>query len=383
MRPSHAAPPLLPSLAVLGAIALLGPACTEGAAGGGRPLGVTADASCERSLTAYQGDCLAPGPVDPAEGIVAHYGPADYDDPDQIARYLVPPGKEPVDCDYVDLGNAEEFAYSRYEVRSRPGTHHVILDSTAAQVPPGTHGSCDGRFEGVRLLATVQGAIDGGIFEYPPSGVIAPENAHVGTVLSPHQLIAYEVHAVNATEAPLLRESWTTFRTLPPGEVTEPAAAFAFNGGISMHVKPGTRQVITNQCVVPAPVGPVRVLDLFGHMHAHGVRVSAWSVTPDSTSPTGEARRLIYETYDWSKTDLLELSSAVKNPPVTYRGGSPGGASGPLELAAGDRIDYECEIVNTTSRELTFVARAFDGEMCNLFGSYVPGRTDPWVCLGQ
>ena len=64
-----------------------------------------ADPDCGLHLTAYPGDCRAPPEIDPSIGVVAHYGPKDYDDPEQIAQYLVQPGEELVDCAYSTLSN--------------------------------------------------------------------------------------------------------------------------------------------------------------------------------------------------------------------------------------------------------------------------------------
>src|SRR5262249_51194274 len=121
----------------------------------------------------------------------------------------------------------------------------------------------------------------------------------------------------------------------------------------------------------------VRIVDLFGHMHSHGERFSAFVTRPNPSG--GETRSLIYESYDWSKLDLIEFNSVVDNAQIQYQGGQPGGYSGVLELSPRDRIDYECAMNNTSDLTLTFQAKAFTGEMCNMFGSYTPGTS--WSCV--
>jgi hypothetical protein len=210
---------------------------------------------------------------------------------------------------------------------------------------------------------------------------MAPENSTLGTRLAPHQAIAYELHAVNATEKPLLRENWTIFWKMPTDQVKGTVEQIAFNGGLAMNIPPNTRQTIANNCTVPQSLGDIRVVDLFAHMHAHGQRFSAWSVTKDSAG--AETRTLIYESYDWSILDLIEFNSVEQNEPVTYKGGTPGGISGDLLLSPGDRLDYECEMYNTEDHNLVFAARAFAGEMCNMFGTIAPGDSGGWSCMGN
>jgi hypothetical protein len=336
------------------------------------------DPSCAHSLTKYPGDCRAPPPLDPSEGVIAHYGPRDYDDPAQIADFVLAPGDEKVDCAYSVLSNASDLYYDRYDVWSRPGTHHIIL-SAAQGVADGLHDDCTQRSHASAMLAVLQGGIDGSVYHYPPSGDVAPENAHLGTGLLAGQVVVYELHAVNTTESPILRESWTAFYSMPKADVTATVGQMAFNGGLQMHIEPHSKAIIKNSCVVPQELGDVRVVDLFGHMHAHGERFSAWAVKKDVSGV--ETRDLIYESYDWSSLDLIEFNSVKKNPSITYAGGKPGGASGILTLSPGDRIDYECAMNNTEDYALVFAAKAFTGEMCNMFGSFTPGSY--WSCLGN
>jgi hypothetical protein len=134
---------------------------------------------CEFTVSDYWGDCVVPPPVDPSEGVVAKYGPADYDDPNDVANYVVEPGTEPLDCGYTRLPNTADFFYNRYEVRSRPGMHHVILYAAALDAPDGTHDNCQIRDQGGRMLAVFQGGIEGGIYTYPPSGKMAPGSSRI------------------------------------------------------------------------------------------------------------------------------------------------------------------------------------------------------------
>jgi hypothetical protein len=332
--------------------------------------------TCSGSLSSYPGDCNAPTAADVGDGLLAHYGPSDYDDPDDVASFVIGPGAEFVDCTYSALPNDTPVSYNRYSVFSRPGMHHIILYSQQSDVAKGTHDDCDAKNHDSSLLAVLQGGIQGSRYDYPPSGTIAPENAGLATALGPHQMIAYEMHAVNATDEPLLKENWTVFRAMPSSDVKETVGQFAFNGGLAMHIAPHSQQTITNTCTVDSKLGDVRVVDFFAHMHAHSERFSAWV-----HRKAQDTRQLIYESYDWSILDLIEFNSVKQNAPITYEGGTPGGFSGDLSLSVGDSIEYECKMNNTGDTALTFSARAFDGEMCNMFGSFTPGTY--WSCLGD
>ena len=47
-----------------------------------------------------------------------------------------------------------------------------------------------------------------------------------------------------------------------------------------------------------------------------------------------------------------------------------GGHSGVLEFEPGDRLGWECEVVNDSDVTLRFSDEAITGEMCNVFGEF-------------
>jgi hypothetical protein len=59
-----------------------------------------------------------------------------------------------------------------------------------------------------------------------------------------------------------------------------------------------------------------------------------------------------------------------------------GALSGVQYIKKGEAIDWECEIENDDNFELTFGNKAYEQEMCNLFGYYTPSMSaQPWRCL--
>jgi len=135
-----------------------------------------------------------------------------------------------------------------------------------------------------------------------------------------------------------------------------------------MAVQPHTTEIIKGQAVAPQNL---RAHLLFGHYHSHTVRFSAWAVR-------GSQRDLVYESYDYHEPPNMRYNSLVKNPipdPVAL---TPGGYSGILELNAGDRFEWECEIVNNDDFVLHFQNQVLTAEMCNLFGFYSPTIGGAW-----
>jgi hypothetical protein len=70
----------------------------------------------------------------------------------------------------------------------------------------------------------------------------------------------------------------------------------------------------------------------------------------------------------------------TKNPAPDAQAGTAGGENGVLEFGPGDRLEWECEIVNDTSAPLRFANLVESGEMCILFGT-TTGSTDAECAL--
>src|SRR5262245_22725346 len=61
-----------------------------------------------------------------ADGMQLHYGPSDYDDPDDVARFTLAPGEEVDKCLFLKTPNTEDVYYSTIHGTLRPGSHHFI-----------------------------------------------------------------------------------------------------------------------------------------------------------------------------------------------------------------------------------------------------------------
>jgi hypothetical protein len=148
---------------------------------------------------------------------------------------------------------------------------------------------------------------------------------------------------------------------------------------MDMAIPPQAEETIQGSCTVPDSAGEIRVVDLFGHVHAHGVRVSAWTA---SSAPPNDSRTLIYESFNWAELDLVRYDSVTQNPAPDPAIAQGGGYSGNVILQPGDRLDYECEIHNTSDITLHYAARTYRAEMCSMFGTFLAtdGRSE-WRCV--
>jgi len=110
----------------------------------------------------------------------------------------------------------------------------------------------------------------------------------------------------------------------------------------------------------------MRIMSLTGHNHNHTLRFTAYV-------ERGGDKTLVYESYDWAHPAYLAYDSVHDNAPPDVDLQRPGGSSGLLELAAGDALLWECEMVNDDlSIPLVYANRALDAEMCNLHGIQTP-----------
>ena len=299
--------------------------------------------------TPWPGDqyCIKAPPRE--RGFQLHVGPSDYVNPEP--QYVLEPGQETVENIPVTSGNETDVYYYFRQYRMRPGSHHAILYSGSGAGP------------GARRLGGSQNLAK----DNPDRGVIAPENAGIGMKLAAKTPITVNLHYMNYTDKPILKEIWVNFWYRDPSEVTEPASELF--SPTPMNVPAGQHVVIRSSCTIAQPG---RVLTLYGHRHANNLRFSAWR-------ERGDARDLIYEDYDWEDPLVLEFSTTVDNAPADSATKTRGGWNGPLDLMMGDKLSFECEIINHSNKTFRGANEAKDDEMCILVGDTV-GTAVPGFC---
>jgi hypothetical protein len=136
-----------------------------------------------------------------------------------------------------------------------------------------------------------------------------------------------------------------------------------------INIAAGTHVVLHGVCPV-TQAG--RILSHYGHRHANNLRFSTWR-------ERGGKQDLIYEDFDWKEPLTLEYSSTSTNTPPDTANKVAGGWNGMLDLAPGDNVVFECEIVNKTDHAFRGANEAEDDEMCILIGNTVQ-TTVPAAC---
>jgi hypothetical protein len=298
--------------------------------------------------TSWQGDeyCINPPAAD--KGFQMHIGPSNYDNPE--SQYILQPGGEVTETWPATSGNAQDVYFYWRQYRMRPGSHHLII----------TAGSALGA--GRRLGGSSNLAKDN-----PEGGVIAPENEGIGMQLSAKTAISNSLHYFNFTDKPIIKEVWVNFWYRDKADVTQPTIeVFSMLG---MGIAPGQHIIKHGSCPI-TQAG--RMLTTYGHVHSHDKRFSVWRTR-------GGQKTLVHEAYNWEDPNVSEFSSTVMNPTLDPADKKDGGFSGVLDLAAGDSVDFECDIVNDTN--FTFVGQneAMNDEMCIMIGDTV-GATVPGLC---
>lgn len=289
--------------------------------------------------TAYDGDdyCIKAPPPD--KGFQLHIGPSDYNNPDPM--YLLEPGQEDTSSfNGVSTNTTPIYFYYR-QFRMRPGAHHNIITTSGDEMRFG---------EGTRIGTTNHLSEDS-----PKGGLIAPENQGVGISLQPNSPINVSLHSINTTDKPQLREMWVNFWYRDASLVKEPVQQLFASGDPTFQIQPGEDIVLgPYTCDI---TGNGRMLWYYGHRHANNVRFSAWRVR-------GDKRDLFYEAFNWEEPLVLEFSSTVKNATPDRAAQIEGGWSGILDFMEGDKLEWECHVVNKTDGVLRFSNNTYTGEMC-------------------
>jgi hypothetical protein len=290
-------------------------------------------------------------------------------------------------CQKWTTPNTENLYTKGYYLTARTGTHHIIVyradpnGSSFRNVEDGQFPAGDQRGTDLSFMVGAQSGLGAGGLILD-ARTVAPEYENWAAVVQPGTRVCYEAHYVNATDEDLLRESWVKFDLIPEDQVEERQAAIFALGGLLETVAPGAHRSWTGECVLPASnPGPIEILGMTGHMHAAGQRQTVWKRHLDGT------REKIYETFDWAEPLNAQYDSVTINPEFSPETKSDGATSGRMVIQPGEKIQWECEFINSTDGTLRFGNGAYDAEMCNVFGFYGPAIQDrngvdqPWRCF--
>jgi hypothetical protein len=304
--------------------------------------------------TKYPGDNYCINAPAKDKGWQLHIGPANYDNPD--AKYMLAPGQEVSDSFTTTTTNDKKMFFYYRQFRMRPGAHHNII-TVASGAAAGGFDPNAGFDVGHRIGTSNHLSEDN-----PRGNMIAPENKGVGIPLEPKATVNVSLHSINTTDQPILRELWVNFWYRPESEVTDPVEELYQLGDTSFEVAPHEDKMLgPYTCDI---TGDGRMLWFYGHRHANNLSFSVWRVR-------GEQRDLFYEGYNWEDPLVLEYASNVKNTVADPAHMVEGGWSGVLDFKTGDKIEWQCHVLNKTDGALRFTNNTFTGEMCILDGELV------------
>jgi hypothetical protein len=310
----------------------------------------------------YPGDELCILPPDPSEGFQLHYGPSAYDEA-SVKPFLLQPGQETTNCFFMKTPNAATIFTNEFHGRMRPGSHHLIVFAQNTSVADGLAACSQGT--DMRFLTGSQTPV----LDVPlPGSQPAPENEGLAMQIEPQTQVALQLHYINTGTEPVLRESWVNVMYTDPADVKTLMEPIFFIGGFFMNVQPNTEKIIKGSGSAPQDL---RIVGATGHYHAHTVRFTAWHVT-------GGQRNLLFEDYDWHDPANFQFDSVNVNSAPDPATKTPGAWSGILNVKQGDRIEWECHVINDSNVTLNFGNEVYTAEMCNLFGFYAPGMGGPW-----
>jgi hypothetical protein len=335
----------------------------------------------------YAGDDNCIEAPDPKLGFQFHYGPSNYKDPSEVSKYLLAPGQEVTDCVFLPSVNTETAYIQEYHSRLRPGSHHLLnyvqptMNGASPRTSTGPE-ACNQNQNFRMLFGATSQVMD--VSRAAPG----PENEGVAVQLGPRQQVAMQLHVINATSKPILREAWANFRYADKSTVTELADPIQFMAGVVSSINVGHTVINAGTATVPAGAGPdFRLLAAIPHIHAHTTRFTAWKTV-------GGVKELLLEQFGTldipTEPHIVYFDSTVTNPAVNETTHQDGAFSGIVHLAPGDTIDWECEQTNDGigangvhfTTPLQFTEQAYTGEMCNLFGLYSPTTGGSWTAIG-
>jgi hypothetical protein len=301
--------------------------------------------------------CLLP--PDPKEGMQIHIGPSDYNNPDEINKFIFHPGTESSECVSFHTPNDEEIYYQTFELSGRAGTHHIINTMYNIEVDDGG-GYVACLDPGTGTNANIVDNLPGASKAYMARTLVAPEYKDVGRKIGPHTPSQADEHYFNFTEDDIIREFWMNIYFVPKDQVKREASQIRGMGGLSwtaLPIPPGTDMVYQYSCPIDKDGA---IIQLLGHYHSHGKRFTAYVTHADAT------RDKVFEMYDYLDPKTYQYDSITMNPMFSDNAG--GATSGVLNVKAGDSLDWECHIINDGDVALSYTNEVKTGEMCNLWG---------------
>jgi hypothetical protein len=330
--------------------------------------------------TKYDGDssCILPPPPDDGVQFGVHpQGSAfwdkilagdmsGYDDPPLVGDHEVAPGGERLQVYDTAASLAGNKHFYRINFRSRAGSHHSV--ARFRHSPSATAEAWASNDDSFNSAGTPLADIQRAAFDVPVSTLDIPEEeAGIGIEAPGQTSVSFQLHHFNASEKAMLREVWLNVWFMRDEAVQRSAVHSSGVGSVNY---PPNAVTDTGGTVTAGE--PIKLLNLFGHRHAWTTTFNVWLARAGATT-----EELIYSSNNWDETPTYAYNSATKNPTPDDRARVDGAYSGPLDLAAGDALRFNCHAevtpehaakigVPLPTQPLRFANEAFTGEMCVL-----------------
>ena len=307
----------------------------------------------------FPGDefCILPPPEN--LGTQVRVGPESYQAP---GKFTLAAGMETTEYYNINASNTTARYYYRANWRMRPGGHHVLISMPARDIADGwtLTGDMGSEFGGG---AKSFGGSQRPVVDRPQGTLEIPaENQGLGQQLPVNQQFSFNLHHINTTNNPILREVWVNVWYMEDKDVTAPMSTFAATGNpADMNIAPRRAVKLEYKC---AAGGDARLISMYGHDHAHNERFGVWLVR------AGGGMQPVYESFHWEDIPVYQFDSVSMNPTADIAQKVDGAFSGQLTLKAGDEIHFQCEVNNTSDQTLGFRNETFTGEMCILFAGF-------------
>jgi hypothetical protein len=366
-------------IACIGALGVVG-GCGDGS-GSGAPSSLAEPCDID---SGHPGDELCIRPPAPEEGFQIHFGPRDYD-PATVEPFLIYPGEENVECIFLNTPNDVDIWASEFRGRMRPGTHHMITYTVNEDVENADEPSpcrLGAVINSQFLLGSQEPTIDISAHDS------APEHQGYALPIRARQQLRVELHYINTTSEPILREAWINVGITDPDQVEKEMGPLFWIAQVTSSIPERTEgHLWRGSAQVPQDAPPdLEIMQITGHFHANTQRMSAWLADTSRPAPCTkgdeEGCTLVYEGYDYNDPGWTIFDSVTQNPEADPDQWVAGGDyNGNLDLVPGQRIDWECEIDNPHDFDMGFGNEVETAEMCNVFGTYAPSTHfggGPW-----
>jgi hypothetical protein len=335
--------------------------------------------------TGNAGDDVALCAPAPSEGIQIHFGPSNYDDPAEVAKFMLKPGEEVTECAFMKTPSDEGKFFGQYIGRSRPGSHHLQLEYAAPadkNRKNGEIGPCGSILQTQFIAIAQTPSFDIPDLEATEHTKDAPEGGGLdlegsAAPMEPGRMMEMTAHFINTTDKPILREAWINLYFQDPAKVKQVLHPIAMIS-LGINVKPHSTGTLRRACTTPVDR---KVKYLQGHSHVGTQRFSIWHAHASDGSLDK-----IYESYDPLDPALINYEPFIDNEAPDAKQKLPGGSSGELMLKAGDSLVWECEFENKSDVTVTDGDPLDGGQMCYTFGGFAVAKGEQganWQCFAS